>query len=54
MFISEFYAKFVSGQENRLFDALRRFAHLENNGARSLPEILKALPPETAPPEAAQ
>lgn len=31
-------------RENDLFDALRRFAHLEGNGARSLPEILKALP----------
>ncbi len=29
MLISEFYAKFVSGQENRLFDALRRVSCLE-------------------------
>lgn len=29
MFISEFYSKFVSGQENRLFDALRRVSRLE-------------------------
>lgn len=30
MFIKEFYAKFMSGQEgNLLFDALRRVSHLE-------------------------
>jgi hypothetical protein len=30
-------------REDDLFDALRRFAHLENNGARSLAEVLRAL-----------
>lgn len=29
--------------ESDLFDALRRFAHLENNGTRSLPEVFKSL-----------
>ncbi len=32
--------------ETDLFDALRRFAHLEGNGARSLGEVLRALPTE--------
>lgn len=32
--------------ETDLFDALRRFAHLEGNGARSLGEVLRALPSE--------
>jgi hypothetical protein len=30
-------------REDDLFDALRRFARLEGNGARSLPEVLRAL-----------
>lgn len=30
-------------REEDLFDALRRFAHLENNGARTLPEVLRSL-----------
>jgi UDP-N-acetylglucosamine--N-acetylmuramyl-(pentapeptide) pyrophosphoryl-undecaprenol N-acetylglucosamine transferase len=30
--------------ETDLFDALRRFARLEGNGTRSLPDVLKALP----------
>jgi len=30
-------------RENDLFDALRRFAHLEGNGAKSLGEVLRAL-----------
>ena len=29
--------------EDDLFDALRRFAHLEGNGARSLAEVLRTL-----------
>jgi spore coat polysaccharide biosynthesis predicted glycosyltransferase SpsG len=33
-------------RETDLFDALRRFAHLEGNGARSLGEVLRALPNE--------
>jgi hypothetical protein len=35
-------------RETDLFDALRRFAHLEGNGARSLGEVLRALPGEVA------
>jgi UDP-N-acetylglucosamine--N-acetylmuramyl-(pentapeptide) pyrophosphoryl-undecaprenol N-acetylglucosamine transferase len=37
-------------RETDLFDALRRFAHLEGNGARPLGEVLRALP-EQAPAE---
>ncbi len=33
-------------RETDLFDALRRFAHLEGNGARSLGDVLRALPNE--------
>lgn len=33
-------------RETDLFDALRRFAHLEGGGARSLGEVLRALPDE--------
>src|SRR6185503_19474735 len=33
-------------RETDLFDALRRFAHLEGNGARSLHDVLRALPAE--------
>jgi hypothetical protein len=33
-------------RESDLFDALRRFAHLEGGGARSLGDVLRALPDE--------
>ena len=33
-------------RETDLFDALRRFAHLEGGGARSLGDVLRALPNE--------
>jgi len=35
-------------RETDLFDALRRFAHLEGNGTRSLGDVLRALPNEVA------
>jgi hypothetical protein len=35
-------------RETDLFDALRRFAHLEGNGARPLGDVLRALPNEVA------
>jgi hypothetical protein len=41
--IAEAMVTWLAG-ESDLFDALRRFARLEGNGARSLPDVLKALP----------
>ena len=38
-------------RETDLFDALRRFAHLEGGGARSLGDVLRALPNEADAPE---
>lgn len=45
--IAEGMAAWLAG-ESDLFDALRRFARLEGNGARSLPDVLRALPREAA------
>ncbi|HEV7554229.1 MAG TPA: hypothetical protein VGO00_02175, partial [Kofleriaceae bacterium] len=41
-------------REDDLFDALRRFARLEGNGARSLPEVLRALGAVTSTPPSAE
>lgn len=38
--------------ETDLFDALRRFARIEGNGARALPEVLRALPQAAAEADA--
>jgi hypothetical protein len=38
-------------RETDLFDALRRFAHAQGNGARSLGDVLRALPDQASAPE---
>jgi hypothetical protein len=41
--VAEAMVTWLAG-ESDLFDALRRFARLEGNGTRTLPEVLRALP----------